>query len=168
MITFTNESLQRIGAKAVYAIIQRVQNKGLDIYDSPMKEYSTRPFAIPIGAAKSAIKRIAPTDKAYFKTKSGATWVVIKNGYAALKKQLYAGTSWDGRTVNLTQSGLMMKSIKVINVGNNKFTIGFDNRDGAQRALWNIQNGRNFFGISPSDLEKVKEAVIDEMPYVKI
>lgn len=133
---------------------------GKDKNDNDFKAYSYRPFAMPAGATTKGALKLLGANKQYFETKTGATWVVIKGGYLALKKA--RSPEWDG-TVNLTVTGAMLRSMAVMQRGVNMFKIGFTRSEEAQKMIWQIVKGRDGFGISPKDLESLKPLLSENL-----
>lgn len=135
--------------------------KGIDANDRPFKEYSRNPFKIPVAGSKTALKYLESKDKSsvsYF-MRNGKHWAVVHNGYLAFKSALYRNSSWDGKTVNLWNTGLMLKSLTVLRVNQSQFVIGFTNADASERAYYNLMRGRNFFGLSKSDISKLNDKI---------
>ena len=146
MIKIDNQTLQEIGDLFLEHIQDRTL-KGLDKDNEPFKAYSTNKFVMPAAGvtkrARALLKKNG--DLVYFQTKGGEDWILV-NGYLALKKAIMAKTSYDG-TVNLNLTGEMMRSFNVISVGNNSITLGFVDKNQADKAEWNIARGRDFLGL---------------------
>ncbi len=134
---------------------------GKDKDGKPFKKYSSNPFAMPSGAATK--RAIDSLDKSgglvWFTTKDKAKWVVIKDGYKALKTALRPG---DGGKVNLSLTGDMLNDMDVIAIGTNEVRIGFNREENAQKALWNIENDRDFFGIPDSEFKRLTKKHIGD------
>ena len=59
-----------------------------------------------------------------------------------------------------------LNDMDVIAIGTNEVRIGFTREENAQKALWNIEKGRDFFGIPDSEFEKLTRKYIG--PGIKI
>lgn len=140
-------------ARQSVALIKERTLNGLDINDEPFKPYSTRPFKLPSGAVTKRARKLLLKEKKiqYFK-RNGRLWMVVFGGYAALKKAIYKQTNYGGG-VNLTLTFSMLRNLQIINIKRNEFIIGFKSREASQKAEWNIAKGRQFFGLSPKDVE---------------
>lgn len=170
MINLEQKYLLKLG-KQMITLIQKRTQSGYDIEDKEFIPYSKKPFAMPVGAInKGVLKKLMykknRNEVIFFNKNKDKLWVVIKGGYYRYKQ--FAKTNNSGYsvdTVSLTMSGSMLRSLTVINASNNQIKIGFNNTDEANKAYWNIQKGRNFFGLSPNDIEKLdtKYFVIKEI-----
>lgn len=141
------------------AIVNHIRDRTLEGKDKDgkaFKHYSTNTFAMPSGAITK--RALSALDKAgdiiWFTTKTGAEWVLIKGGYKRLKAVKRPS---HGGTVNLTDTGKMMADLTVISYPADGIRIGFNRAENAQKASWNIEMGRDFFGIEDSELEKMAE-----------
>jgi len=151
-VKIPNLTKQLLGLEIVKHIRKRTL-EGKDKDGKPFKEYSTRHFAMPSGATtKAALNRLESAGKLFWFKKGESEWVVIEGGYKALK------AAWKpqfGGTVNLTLTGQMMKDLSVIELSSDVITIGFNKEENAEKALWNIDRGRDFLGIEDKELEKL-------------
>jgi len=138
--------------RALVKVIRARTLSGLDKHGREFKPYSTKTFAMPAGGATKRARQILVKDGAiqYFTTGSGSLWMLV-NGYLALKRATYKKTGWNGQ-VNLTMTGQMLGSMTVIEQGDNTVTIGFNRTEDALKAFWNIEKGRDFFGLSDEEL----------------
>lgn len=94
----------------------------------------------------------------WFTAKSGNKWIVIKDGYKALKE---ARRPQDCGTVNLTNEGQMMNDLAVIAIPSDGIDLGFYRAENAEKAIWNIEAGRGFLGIEYRELEKNVEKYLE-------
>ena len=155
MIILKPDFLRKLGAQMVTLIVKRTQS-GYDVNDQNFKRYSSLPFAMPAGAMTKRTRTSMEADEelSYFSTKTGATWVVIKRGYATYKRYIMKNATSSGG-VNLTVTGNMLRSIGIKSVSVNNIKLGFNRTEEAEKAVWNIAKGRNFFGLSPKDINKL-------------
>lgn len=155
-----------MGIEIVNHIRNRTQD-GKDKDGKAFKPYSTKPFAMPSGATTQlALKTLDNSDGLiWFTAKSGNKWIVVKDGYKALKQ---ARRPQDGGTVNLTNDGQMMNDLAVIAIPRDGIDIGFNRAENAEKALWNIEAGRDFLGIEDSELEKIAEKYLDSGVTVEV
>ena len=70
-------------------------------------------------------------------------------------KAIYKQTSYDG-TVNLILKGQMLRSMSASTVGSNAVKVTFNSNEMTQRAMYNIEKGRNFFGITDKEIQDNK------------
>lgn len=153
-VTIPNLSKRLLGIEIVNHIRKRTL-EGKDKDGKPFKGYSTRPFAMPAGAAtKGAISRLESSGGLTWFSSGKSKWILIKGGYRAYKA---VRKPQDGGVVNLTLSGQMMKDLGVIALPTDGITIGFNRKENAEKALWNIERGRDFLGVEDSVLEKLAE-----------
>lgn len=145
--------LTKIGNRVISLIIQRT-TEGKDINGKPFRGYSTRPFALPAGATtKRALAILVKDGRAsYFTTRAGSLWVVIKDGYKALKEAEFAKAGGAGG-VTLQRTGRMLRAMTVtsVNASPPGIVLGFTRTEDAQKAFWNQQRGRVFFGITAEE-----------------
>ncbi|MCA0270227.1 MAG: hypothetical protein LCH53_13570 [Bacteroidetes bacterium] len=162
------------GQFAVTAIVERTA-RGEDADGKPFVPYSTRPLALPVGSpdaktikallssgqevsgnlTKRAIRKLRKAeDGLYYFTsrRTGALWMVIEGGYAAVKAARYPK---DGGVVNLHATGSMMRALRVIGVdatvdGGGTVTVGFSRPEEAQKAYWNSRT-RRFLGLTSDE-----------------
>ncbi len=151
-ITMTVADLQRLGQKAVRLIVERTQ-RGEGV-DGPFDPYSTKTFAMPLGAI-TARARQALGEKLYvFRTKlTGALWAAIEGGYAAFKAAAYPQ---DAGTVNLTATGRMLQNLNVLRVdpSRNLVVLGFAAPEEAVKAWYVDEAGkhpRKFLGFTENE-----------------
>jgi hypothetical protein len=138
--------LLRVGAHAIAIIKQRVAD---GIFEngstSGTDKYSTKPFAMPIGAIqkKDVLLKILKdkydpeTETQIFTTKAGKKWVVIKKGYEWLRAQ----SGKPSTKVDMRWTGEMMRSLKVLDANpvTGELTIGHDGARNDQLAQWHHQ-----------------------------
>ena len=159
MIVYRNDKLKKIG-NAIVTLIKERTAEGRDKDDKPFKAYSRKPFALPYGAVNNhtKLKRLIKSKQAIvYSRPNGMPFVLIKMGYAEYKKTMFDPS---GR-VNLMASGRMLADLSVLDVGNNRITIGFRNREMAARAVFNANRGREFLGVTLRSLEN--DAIISRL-----
>jgi hypothetical protein len=153
------EILKRIGL----IFIQKIQDRtaaGLDEKGEPFKAYSTNKFGMPSAAIPKRVKKmLTKNGQLTYYRRGGITFVLVHGGYAVLKAAMYQKTSYGG-TVNLMQTGAMLRSMRVMTAGNNEITIGFGNSEDAAKAYYNLLMGREFLGVLPEDWD---DAEIQEL-----
>lgn len=150
--SINKETLQKVGNKIVSLIYERTAS-GKDVNGSPFKAYSTKPFKMPAAAVtKRARKILLKNNEISYFRKNGLLWLVAKNGYLPIKKAIYKQTSYDG-TVNLILKGQMLRSMSASTVGSDSVRVSFNSGEMTQRAIYNIEKGRNFFGISEKEIQ---------------
>lgn len=153
--------LKRLGLAAVTMIVDRTQNENLDASGNAFAPYSTRPFAMPvIPGSKTAITRLHKSGLAeYFTSKKGSLWAIITGGYAAYKRERFGQ---DGGHVNLTATGAMLQSVRVIrvDVATGTVTIGFTRDEEAQKAAY-VQRKRVFMGLTNAQQEQIAQMAGD-------
>lgn len=128
--------LLQIGNRAVAIIKNR---KPLVVEGE--QQYSTTPFAMPVGAVKRSDVRMKIINGVYddadvtlFRSKTDSLWAVIKHGYDWLRKE----SGRTGGDINMTWSGKLMRSLTVTKVDAEKGEIVIDHKDERSRqiALW--------------------------------
>jgi hypothetical protein len=161
----SNESQQALIAtisQAVYASNQkRVFTHGLNIYNSPIGKYSTKPTLV---GAKSFANKTSADE--FFKKKQ--KWVtikkkgknqplaVLKGGYAELRALQGKSRS----VVNLTYTGSLFSNFQNVKTANG-YTIGFLSKkkgDIAEHLEEHFDKGR-IFGITQDDRKVINEIV---------
>jgi len=157
-INIDKARLQLLGSAVVNHIRKRTL-KGLDKDGEAFVSYSTTPFAMPSGALTQKTRKglDSASSLVWFTTNSGSKWVVIDGGYKELKA---VKRPKDGGTVNLTDTGRMLQDLAVISTKKNQVQIGFNTSEQAQKALWNIENGRDFMGIEDKELSKLADTIL--------
>ena len=119
--------LLKIGAHSVVIIKKRVAD-GIFLPGSSAdaENYSTKPFAMPIGAVQKKsvllgiLKGKYPDDAQLFRSKkSGKLWVVIKRGYKWLREQ----SAKKSDRVDLRWTGELMRSLRVLKVNDKEMEI---------------------------------------------
>ena len=78
------------------------------------------------------------------------------------KDDLDFSNAGKSNTVNLTLTGEMLNTLTVLSTGLDFITVGFDDTDGNDKASFNRQNGRQFVGITPKDLNSILSAFTRE------
>lgn len=150
-------ALRRAGEHAVALIVERTQ-EGQDAEGQAFRPYSTRDLALPVGAIpKRVLSRLKSQQDglAYFTSRRGTLWTIIEGGYAAYKKAHYPQ---DSGLVNLTATGAMLRSLRVLSVRTNRRSgvviLGFSRESEAWKALWNSSK-RTFLGLPAPEREEV-------------
>lgn len=151
----------RLVAKQAITLIKKRTEQGNDIDDKPFKPYSDKNFVMPAAAIKKG-QRTAMNKAGlleYFnvgKGDSAVQWVVVIGGYVVYKKYYMAkAQGYSANTVNLTLTGSMLRSMNIKQISGNNISIGFNRSEEANKAVWNISKGRNFFSLSPNDVKKI-------------
>ena len=164
--------LLRIGKHAI-AIIQMRTAKGKFLPGSSpdAENYSTKPFAMPLGAiSKNAVRYKMLKDQYDDETelfrskKSQKLWVAIAKGYKWLREQYGRGSS----NVDLVMSRKLMRSIEVIKVDvkTGLIEIAHNDERSDKIALYHNQLGagkskkiRKYLGLTDDELEGLGEMV---------
>ena len=157
-VKVSNSGLRAIGEYAVSIVVQRTL-KGQDRFGRSFKGYSTRPLAVPAyfpgnSVPKRAIQAMVKEgNAAYFRTKKGALWILVKGGYAYLKSSVFSFAEKGSGNVNLSLTGAMLRGMTVVQVndGIQSVTVGWTRAELGLRALWNIDRGRDFLGLTDED-----------------
>lgn len=159
--------LLRVGQHAIFIIKQRVADGIFLAGSSPdADQYSTKPFAMPIGAIKKKsvmmdiIKGKHPDETQLFQTEKGKLWVVIKRGYKWLREI----SGKPSKKVDMRWTSQMMKSLKVLktNVKNAEVEIGHEGARNQQLAQWhNIEGAgksrksRKWLSLTEEELQTI-------------
>ncbi len=130
-------------------------------------EYSTKPFARPLGGLTKQVQKDLLASGAQVFTKEGkATWVVIKGGY----KQLREIAGKDTSHVSLTWRGRMLRNLGVLNADDNSAVLGMKDEDAKQLSLYHNVMGagkskvkRVFMGFSEGEKARLERIVGDEV-----
>lgn len=130
-------------------------------------EYSTKPFARPLGGLTKKLQRDLLANGAQVFTKDGkATWVVIKGGY----KQMREIAGKDTSHVSLTWTGRMMRNLGILTSDDNSAVLGPKDADTKQLSLYHNVMGagkskrkRVFMGFSDSEKRKLEQLVGDSL-----
>lgn len=159
--------LIRVGQHAVFIIKERTA-RGIFLEGSSDNsgQYSTKPFAMPIGAVKpkklmfEMLKGKHIDDVQLFKSKNQKLWVVIKNGYRWLKEK--AGKHFS--SVDLTWTRELMRSLKTTNVNTDtgEITIGHTGARNEMLALYHNVTGagkgkvkRVYLDLTEEELQEI-------------
>lgn len=107
----------KVGERAIYIIKKRVaEGKFLEGSSDGASQYSTKPFAMPVGGVRpksvmmKMLKGKYDDDTQLFQTKAGKMWVSITKGYKWLREQAGKNTS----KVDLTWTRELMRSMTVL------------------------------------------------------
>ena len=172
------------------AIKENTQS-GKDRYARRFIPYSKRPFAMPYGAVANKAKRkkaIKDGEVSFFTNNTGTRkvtnglWIVWKGGYVAYKGYMMPRANTN--TVDLTFRNHMLKSLKAVGmeigeevvlkfgdggeligevatIPSISITIGFTDKTQRQKAIWNIQRGRDFLGLPDEQLDAIISRWLD-------
>lgn len=153
-----DQRLMTLFGTAVANHIRERTLEGKDKDGKPFKQYSTISFAMPSGAmTQVALKALEKGGNlTWFTTKSGSEWVIVKGGYKKYKEVAKPKS----KNVNLSFKGTMLADLTLINVKDDSISIGFNRSEEAQKAVWNIERGRDFFGIEENELSKLGEDLL--------
>jgi len=146
--------ITQIALHCLRLIRDRTQD-GLDVNDMPFKAYSTRTFKMPVSnGTKRALGILKSQGDVEYRILGGVKYAIVKGGYLNYKRAYIqsSGNSWNGK-VDLTMTGAMLRDLNVIETSNNSFKLGFTNIEMSQRALKNIDRGRDFLGLSPKNMQ---------------
>lgn len=162
--------LLRIGKRIILIIKQRTA-KGIFLDGSSPNagQYSTKPFAMPIGAIKkkALLNRIIKgkhdeeDETQLFTSKSGKMWVAIGKGYKWLREQSNKQSS----NVDLRWTGQLMRSMTVnVNADKGIIAIFHTGKRNKQLAEWFNVKGigkskklKKYLAISEEELQNLAE-----------
>lgn len=168
-----NVFLKQIGLRVV-VIIRRRTLSGKFLSGS--ESYSTKPFAMPLGAASKTLGKLLRSQKSFavnrgkgkektnvsadeyqvFTAKSGALWVIIGGGYKRFREMGGRQSS----KVDLSWSGRMLRNLGVLpgSEKHNEVSVGFTSEDEKQKARWHNVLGagkskskHEFMGLTPDE-----------------
>lgn len=153
--------VNRVAERAAQMMRDRAR-AGIDAEGRPMKPYSTKPFARPLGGITQATRRRLGEKLKEFTTKQGKLWAVIVGGYAAYKKAAYPQESGG---VNMTATGGMLRSLAVLEAKTDgTIRIGFRRQDEAEKAYYHTVAGagkgkviRDFIGLTEAEKQELAE-----------
>lgn len=163
---FAGDDIKRIAAKSLQIIVERTLD-GIDRFGRPFKPYSSKGFSMPYAAIpKRASKVLLKNGELKLFRRNKILFAFVSGGYVRLKSQINSKTTYDGKP-NLTLTGRMLESLKVVELGENYFKIGFTLPEQAQKAQWNAERGREFLGLSPNDLDnsELKQAFVEGLKF---
>ncbi len=160
--------LLKIGQRSVVIIKKRVAD-GIFLEGSTpgAEKYSTKPFAMPIGAIKKKklmmdILKGKHTDDTQLITskKTGHLWVIIKKGYRWLREQ--SGKNFN--KVDFTWTREFMRSLQVLKVNKTEVEIGHRGERNKQLAKWHNVMGagkskkiRKYLALTDKELQQIAE-----------
>ncbi len=163
--------LMKIGSKAVLIIKQRTA-KGIFLSGSSSNanRYSTKPFAMPLGAVKKKdvlwkmLKGEYNDETELFRTKSKRLWVVIKRGYKWLREKSGKQSS----RVDMRWSGKLLRSLRVLKVDPASGVIEIGHGDAQNKKLAEYHNvlgaGKSkrlhkYLGLTEKELEEMVKRI---------
>lgn len=160
---------QQAANEIAFLILARIQDRtaqGIDAEGKPFAAYSRRPFAAPAGALLKKAQRTLIRSKlaSYFTTKTGALWIYVAGGYAAVR-----AASGRGAGVDMTFTGRMLSALDVVEASPSRITIGFNDPTAARVAFYHNVAGagrgrtiRRFLGVSDQELETIAIRVLSK------
>lgn len=138
-------------------------------YDGTRFRYSERPFSMPAGATRvgNRMKQFQREGRLVaYMAKSKRLWVVVPKGYKDLRDMRGRNPTGDF----LTDTGKMLRNLKVLSVTETEVKIGFDDPEQEQKALWlNVTGvGRSrrlwkFLGLSQQQQDELAAIAAFEM-----
>lgn len=162
--------------------------RGVGADGQPFKPYSTHPFSMPYGAVASLQKMqkaIKNKDARTFQRSGGALWIVWTGGYKSYKSYMQPNT--DTNVVNLMFSGSMLRNFKVLDTNSTpifvdlaelnitgisgtyelaipaiEVVLGFDDNALREIAYQNILKGRDFLGLTDTEINEVFDYLIGD------
>lgn len=159
----------KIGERAIFIIKKRVaEGKFLEGSSDGASQYSTKPFAMPIGAVrpKAVMMRMLrgryEDDTQIFQTSKGRKWVAITKGYKWLREQAGKNTS----KVDLTWTRELMRSMTVLStdINSGEIEIGHKGKRNEDIAYWHNVAGagkgkkkRVYLSMTDAELQKLAE-----------
>ena len=178
-LKLTNTQTKEIGQLAIGSLINRVQNKHTDIYDSPMPPYSNRPVYVKLGKSRgrAVIKsgRIPITSVDSLR-QAGAKIIRVKRGTDTNIRNAVLNTGKSLKFPNraaykrflgksglrdLTETGAMLGALMVTSTSGTYakvITISFTDPVQERKAAGNMR-WADWFGLSPSDERKIVNIV---------
>lgn len=159
-----SQLMLRIGLKAVNLIQEQIE-QGIDANGNKYS-YSTKPFARPFDGRIKGLKSLVKQEKiSIFRTKKGALWLLVKDGYKAYRQ--YTGRNPDGDY--LTYTGKMLSSLTARATGPLSSLIYFSDAESAQKAFWLTRSGIgkskklwNFMGLTNKSEQELLEFIRNE------
>lgn len=161
------QDMEAMGLEALAIIYNRTTREHLDCYGRPFKPYSTFPTWFTEGKSdyySLAGKAGGERRKAKHGPNKGKGYVYFKGGY----RQFSAGLYGDDRpnlmkTQEMLGSGALSQDggIGVEGASDAHVTLDFVRPRERQKAEWNEQNGREFWGIGkrPGEVELLAESL---------
>lgn len=167
--------MQRISTHGVFIIRQRTK-KGefLEGSSAGAENYSTKPFALPVGAVnKMTGKKITdlaenqPDKFKLFRSKNtGSLWVVVMEGYKKIRE--LSGKKTDN--VTMSWSGKVLRNLGVVSVKPFEGNIGFTDARAKQISIYqNIMGAgkskkkKIFMGFNEKEVEELTKLATDEI-----
>lgn len=156
--------MQKIAPITLRMIHDQIE-AGLDI-EGRRYRYSTRPFAMPVGAMLAFARRtLARSRQLVYFRRRGGLWAVILGGYAAYRRAAKRLDNGD----YLRFSGRMLASL-IYDYDDERIKIRFSNRNRATVAYYlNVTGaGRSrrlwlFLGLTPQHLARLMDLVGQEL-----
>lgn len=170
-VSVTEDDMRGLGLEALVIIYNRTTREHLDCYGRPFKAYSTFPTWFTEGASdyySLAGKAGGERRKAKHGPNKGKGYVYFKGGY----RQFSAGLYGDDRpnlmkTQEMLGSGALAEDggIGVESTSPEAVTLAFVRPRERQKAEWNEQQGREFWGIGkrPGEVELLGQFLHDRL-----
>ncbi len=151
------------------AIVRERTLKGefLDGSSDGAGQYSTKPFARPLGGLTKALqKTLVNSGSHIFTASSGNHWIVIEGGYRAFR----AMAGKDVSRVTMTWTGRMLRNLGVISEAEREVVLGFPDADMKQLATWHNVMGAGkslrkhvFMGVTQEEANQLVELAGEEI-----
>jgi hypothetical protein len=158
--------MQRIALKAI-ELINTQAEEGVDM-DGKQYAYSTKPFAMPLGAGRfrKSAKAMVKAGKINIIKRSDKDWAIIVGGYKALREERGLSSSSDF----LQDSGAMLRALTVEAKDEKSAIIKFSDAAAAQKAFWLTVSGAGksrklwkFFGLNDKSRAELMEFAAREL-----
>ena len=143
--------LSKVGNKTLFVIRRRTREGKFLPGSSPgAGDYSTKPFAMPLGAANKTLsgriekaagnsrsKYHDPDNFQLFTSKAGSLWVLAKGGYSGLR----ALAGKQNEKVSMSWSGSYLRDLGVLRTESDNIILGWKSRENQQLAYWHEVSG---------------------------
>ncbi|KKP28311.1 MAG: hypothetical protein UR18_C0006G0023 [Candidatus Nomurabacteria bacterium GW2011_GWE2_31_40] len=167
--------MQRVAGQGIFIIRQRTKKGQYLEGSSPGSEnYSTNPFAMPVGAVNkmtgNKINSLAKSDPDKFhlfrSKKTNSLWVLVTEGYKRIRQ--LAGKNSD--VVTMSWSGKVMRNLAAVSVEPREAKLGFEDERAKQISIWqNIMGAgkskkkKIYMGFSKKEIEELSLLASKEM-----
>jgi len=170
-VTPEQADMEALGMDALAIIYHRTVNEHLDCYGKPFKPYSTAPTWFTEGESdyySLAGKAGGERRKAKRGPNKGKQYVYFKGGYA----QFHSGLGGDSRPTLQKRQDMLGSSANDTNAGigleqvtAEAVTLDFVRPRERQKAQWNEDNGREFWGIGkrPGEVQLLAESLRERL-----